>query len=667
MPIQTQFPISLFKLSGGNAPIVYLLHDEFTTDEAAPLTSPRTCEPGPGAFQIIDPAGTNIKITNGVLSLTGRNSWDDTGFSATEPIERVPGLVYATRYIRYGSASIPMLLAPTSTLTRNGSGWTLGNSISAKVKVYDIMGTLTQGRFYDLFTILRDTGAYYVFTDDMGRWLLGYVEKADTTNPVYPQASIFHNQEQRLDNLSVFQIPEWNDADIYSIRVAVPSSGETIATEANALVEFTWTPAAGETLNLQVRRVNDDNCWIVRGDQVGGTVKLIKKAAGVETELASAAQTWTVGATYRVHVVALNAAICVSINSTNRIDYTTATFQQVATGAKVTGFTTGSDFIAWPMEIDKKRPALLTTLRRHVGMRANHTRLADLPVRVDQATLESLDGKIYLVGGESLQFEGNHSKKAYAYDPQTDAWTEIADLPIACQSAVLRAVGGKLYHIGGYYSTTQTFYNHVYEYDPDLNTWTRKTDMPTPREDMGSAVIEGKIHVFGGNYPYHAPNTVHEVYDPTTDTWETKTPLPEAKWSGDFGAALNGKAYAVGASNTFADYPSAVHPAKSVYEYDPDTNIWTQKADLPLATQYREVETLNGKIYVVAGVTDSMHHAVDDIYAFDPAANFWQLVGHAPYQVHGPSLAALGGYIYMAGGDVYLVGQFNCFYRLRLV
>ena len=40
-----------FARKGG---VEFLLRDEFTTPDAAPITSPRTCEPGPGTLTFVD-------------------------------------------------------------------------------------------------------------------------------------------------------------------------------------------------------------------------------------------------------------------------------------------------------------------------------------------------------------------------------------------------------------------------------------------------------------------------------------------------------------------------------------------------------------------------------------------------------------------------------------
>ena len=71
--------------------VTYLLRDEFTTDAAAPLTSPRTCEPGPGTLTISDADGA-MNIASAQLEivapLSGHGSqklgW--LAFSGSRPI-----------------------------------------------------------------------------------------------------------------------------------------------------------------------------------------------------------------------------------------------------------------------------------------------------------------------------------------------------------------------------------------------------------------------------------------------------------------------------------------------------------------------------------------------------------------------------------------------------
>ena len=61
------------------------------------------------------------------------------------------------------------------------------------------------------------------------------------------------------------------------------------------------------------------------------------------------------------------------------------------------------------------------------------------------------------------------------------------------------------------------------------HNWTTKAEMPTARIGLASGVVQGKIYVIGGEarlYGLGLPTV--EAYDPATDTWSRKTDLPAA-------------------------------------------------------------------------------------------------------------------------------------------
>jgi N-acetylneuraminic acid mutarotase len=89
----------------------------------------------------------------------------------------------------------------------------------------------------------------------------------------------------------------------------------------------------------------------------------------------------------------------------------------------------------------------------------------------------------------------------------------------------------------------------VEEYDPATDRWTtKKTDMPAPRSDLATSVVNGKIYAIGGCIgPPQAPqpSSIVEEYDPVTDRWTRKADMPTAR--GFLSAsAVNGKIYAIG-------------------------------------------------------------------------------------------------------------------------
>src|SRR5690554_4151013 len=112
-------------------------------------------------------------------------------------------------------------------------------------------------------------------------------------------------------------------------------------------------------------------------------------------------------------------------------------------------------------------------------------------------SLATIEEKIYVFGGWQNGTE-NRFKGIEEYDTLTDTWTVMdkyprEDVPYV-ERATMESVNGKLYILGGSFGTVN-YLPYVYEYDPKLNTWTRKADMPIASDQMRTAVHDGKIYV----------------------------------------------------------------------------------------------------------------------------------------------------------------------------
>jgi len=283
------------------------------------------------------------------------------------------------------------------------------------------------------------------------------------------------------------------------------------------------------------------------------------------------------------------------------------------------------------------------------GAGGSWRRLKDMPEPREQHGFEALNGILYVVCGQSAP--RTHKRDVYAYNINTNTWTTRAPAPIALQSPVLRAVNGKLYLIGGFDSTIPLKYNTTFEYDPAADAWTRKSNMPTAREDMASAVLDGKIYVFGGitNPGSNITDTV-EIYDPVTDTWQIKTKMPNPRCLGDFGCAYNGTVFLVSGTDTMKGYGAHLYPRTRVDQYNPADNTWTRRADIPTPSCYKEVEELNGRLYVISGATESINHHTPRMEIYDIAANTWTAGPDAPYAARAAGLAKYNGKVYLSGG-----------------
>ncbi len=129
-------------------------------------------------------------------------------------------------------------------------------------------------------------------------------------------------------------------------------------------------------------------------------------------------------------------------------------------------------------------------------------------------------------------------------------------------------------------------------------TWATRADMPTARWNLRTSVVDGKIYAIGGAscYGCAALRTV-EAYDPATDTWTTKSEMPTAR-QGLSTSVVNGKIYAIGGG---ASSNMGTETFSTVEEYDPATDRWTTKSEMPTARGFHSAGMVDGKIYVIGG------------------------------------------------------------------
>ena len=160
-------------------------------------------------------------------------------------------------------------------------------------------------------------------------------------------------------------------------------------------------------------------------------------------------------------------------------------------------------------------------------------------------------------------------------------------------------------------------------------TWMQRADMPTARYNFDTCVVDGKVFAIGGEIDVFGERSIAtvEVYDPKTDTWERKADMPTAR-SGVETLVVDGKIYAIGGAERekIPVGPGWGNRRKSlpiVEMYDPITDTWVQKADMPV---WRDGGTcvVDGKIYIIGGVAGNREEwRLDIVDVYDPATDTW--------------------------------------------
>jgi N-acetylneuraminic acid mutarotase len=255
-------------------------------------------------------------------------------------------------------------------------------------------------------------------------------------------------------------------------------------------------------------------------------------------------------------------------------------------------------------------------------------------------SISVVDGKVYAIGGKITAYGQNRSSAVEEYDPVTNQWTQKTNMPATRSNLSTSVVDGTIYAIGGYTGGNGGSgppRSIVEAYDPVTDTWTRSSDMPIAEADHSSAAVDGKIYVIGGD-------TV-QIYNPLTDTWTRGSDRPStARWYAPV-SVVDGKIYSIGG----AEGPPKWRVLPTVEQYDPATDTWTTKADIPTATASHASVVIDNRIYVINGngVTGTVLSLVQ---IYEPAMDTWIEAPHTAIARQLPSAGAVDGSIYLMGG-----------------
>ncbi len=288
------------------------------------------------------------------------------------------------------------------------------------------------------------------------------------------------------------------------------------------------------------------------------------------------------------------------------------------------------------------------------------TQKADMPTVRSNCAADSVDGKIYVVGGYIDNKTFDTTAALEEYDPATDTWTVIgADMPTKRGALSFHAVNGIIYAFAGW--SPRRFAPEVEAYDPATKKWTKKANIPTPGDGFATAVVDGKIYVIGGHTGGNniILSTV-QIYDPATNKWTRGANMPTARW-GCAACAINGKIYVTGGSLTHA----SGNVIATVEVYDPATDTWSRVSDMPCRKGGHDACALDGKMYIICGYDndaidlfnageigeDELVELISIINVYDPTTDTWSTAASIPTPRSNAAVAVADGKIYAIGGS----------------
>ena len=260
------------------------------------------------------------------------------------------------------------------------------------------------------------------------------------------------------------------------------------------------------------------------------------------------------------------------------------------------------------------------------------------------ASAVSVGNKIYSFGGYTL---GESTPRFEIYDSIADTWTVQPDMPYGARYHGCVEINGNIYVFGGQ-KTDIAYTNEMYCYNIEKQTWSTKASMLEAKRSFAHCVINGKIYVAGGYGANGFLNTL-DCYDPKTNTWTRLANAP-TKRSSHAGTSSNGKFYVMGGWNN--ESSGEVNKYLTTVEvYNPDTNSWTKKEDIPLGRTTLEVEEHEGYIYAIGGRNEN-EDAVGTLDCYSVYADKWIELSPMPTARYNHTVVRIDNKLYASNGSV---------------
>ena len=176
-------------------------------------------------------------------------------------------------------------------------------------------------------------------------------------------------------------------------------------------------------------------------------------------------------------------------------------------------------------------------------------------------------------------------------------------------------------------------------------SWTTLANMPASRTELAAATVtnaagQSMVYAIGGRNSSRIPLSKVTAYNVATNTWTFRRSLPVPLAGSNGAGVINGRIYVSGGYfETRYDFVTS-----ALYMYDPATNAWTRKRDMPEipltqgGDRYRVgaggvTGVISGKLYVVTACFTSFpgdpfsegcsEHLAPFFFRYNPVTDRW--------------------------------------------
>ncbi|PJF45114.1 MAG: hypothetical protein CUN55_00560 [Phototrophicales bacterium] len=312
-------PITLVDTWRGNAMAQFIVSDSFTTDEPAPLTSPRNAEPT--GTVVIQDTQNNWSIASENLEASANTFAMADPSYASQLQTRKPGIALYAKVRQTNAFSgaadgtiVSWAKGQHSTTLADHEGFLLDTTIKMKKFgdtsfVEDSYIPFSPDVDTEITLILKTQGSYLLVNDQLIR-----IYNNDATASLYAHvmASGALKQPPEMKRFNVVDMMLSGYLDWIDNRYAkhefidpIDNFGVGVGSPANHIYEIIWTPESGESILFDYGLFGSIDQYQLELNESavptkGNTVKLYRN--GGNSELESAAHTFSAGTTYNIHL-----------------------------------------------------------------------------------------------------------------------------------------------------------------------------------------------------------------------------------------------------------------------------------------------------------------------------------------------------------------------------
>lgn len=288
-----------------------------------------------------------------------------------------------------------------------------------------------------------------------------------------------------------------------------------------------------------------------------------------------------------------------------------------------------------------------------------------------EAPAIAVGDKMYVFGGVTTGFGlSNHVE---VYDVNDKSWEDLGTMPQFVSHQGFALVGSEIWMAGG---RTDGFQDTdlVQIYSTTTNTWRSGPNLPGKRAGGGMVYLNGLLYFVSGmavtnGFPGNCPNEASFndlfVLNPSKPEEGWQTLAPTLNSLNHFGmATAHNRIYMFGGQEGHdcvgidGENSGNGPDVSSVFEYDPLTNSWEEKASLPFNRSHIEPSTFsyNGQLYVLGGEGPALDQLI-----FDPFDNDWEFSTQLPQGLMAAAAKVFDDVLILAmgasGSGVNLVGE----------